>query len=203
MFGKKSYWSPWLLVALTWPACPASNVAIYDFANVGTGTLEPAQALAVEIFARAGIAIRLDTATSVDGKPLGSDFSASALDGCIQSPTPAVIRAQILPHAPPGFPARALAYSLPCAQRGTQITLYADRMEAVSRTANASFYRVLGYSLAHELGHVLRRSNEHDARGLMKDVWTRQDWRRAAVSIIFNSPRHPPNSNLSASLSQP
>jgi hypothetical protein len=66
MFGKKSYWMPWLLVALTWPACPASRT-IYDFASVAPGTLEPAEALAAEIFARAGIAIRLDTATSVDG----------------------------------------------------------------------------------------------------------------------------------------
>ncbi len=192
------------MVTLTWPACPASNVAIYDFANVAPGTLEPAEALAAEIFARAGIALRLETATSVDGKPLGSDFSASGVDGCMQSPAPAVIRAQILPHAPPGFPARALAYSLPCAHWGAQITLYADRMETVSRRDNIFLDRVLAYSLAHELGHVLRRSSQHDTDGLMKDVWARQDWRRAAASIvIFNSPQHPPNSNLSASLSQP
>ena len=176
MFGKKSFWTALPIALLGWPACPASNVAIYDFANVKPGALQPAEELAVEIFSRAGIAIRLETATSVDGKPLGSDFSASGVDGCIQSPAPAVIRAQILPHAPPGFPARALAYSLPCAQDGAQITLYADRMEVVSHRNNISLDRVLGQSLAHELGHVLRRSTAHDADGLMKPVWTRSDW---------------------------
>jgi len=134
------------------------------------------------VFGSAGIVVHLTTATAAD--PLGSDFSAPSRDGCRESPLPVIIQAQILPHAPTGFPPSALGYSLPCAQRGAQITLYADRMETVSRTANASFYRVLGHSLAHELGHVLRRSNGHDANGLMKDVWTRQDWRRAAVSIV-------------------
>lgn len=138
----------------------------------------------------AGIVASLTTAISPDEKGLGSDFSASPARGCVDSPPPATIQAQILPQAPAGFSPTALGCSLPCARRGAQITLYADRMEAVSRTANASFYRVLGYSLAHELGHVLLRSTAHDPSGLMKDVWTQKEWRQAAVSVVaFSSAR--------------
>lgn len=188
MFGNKPHSIILLAGLCSLPAYGADvSVYVYDFAHVGSQTLEQAEKLAAEVFASAGIVVRLTTAISAD--PLGSDFSVPSRDGCRESPLPVIIRAQILPHAPAGFRPSALGYSLPCAQSGAQITLYADPMEAVSRTANTSFYRVLGHSLAHELGHVLRRSEAHDARGLMKDIWTRQDWRRAAISmVVFNSP---------------
>ena len=203
VFGNKPHSMILLAGLLSLPTYGMDvSVSVYDFAQMGAKTLEQAEKVTAEVFVSAGIVIRLTTAISAD--PLGSDFSAPSGDGCGRSPLPATIRAQILPHAPAGFLRSALGYSLPCAQGGAQITLYADRMEAASRAANASFYRVLGHSLAHELGHLLRRSNEHDASGLMKAIWTPQDWRRAAFSIvIFNSPQHLPNSNLSASLSQP
>ncbi|HEY6990937.1 MAG TPA: hypothetical protein VH369_21255 [Bryobacteraceae bacterium] len=199
MFGSKPHSMILLAGLCSLPAYGAEvSVSVFDFAHVGDRTLDQAEKLAAEIFVSAGIVVRLTTAIP-DG-PLGSDFSAPSPDGCRESPLPVIIQVQILPHAPAGFRPSALGYSLPCAQSGAQITLYADRMEAVSRTTNASFYRVLGHSLAHELGHVLRRSEAHDASGLMKDVWTSADWRRAALSIvIFNSPQHPRNSNLSAS----
>jgi hypothetical protein len=167
------------------------TVSVYDFAHIGPKALNDAERVAAEAFVSAGIVARLTTAISLDGKVLGSDFSASSGEGCVESPLPPTIRAQILPHAPPGFSPGALGYSLPCARQGAQITVYADRIEAVSRTANPSFYRVLGHSLAHELGHVLRRSNGHDASGLMKDVWNQQDWRRAAISVVSFSSERP------------
>jgi hypothetical protein len=167
------------------------TVSVYDFAHVGSKALNDAERVAAEAFVSAGIAARLTTANSLDRKVLGSDFSASPGEGCVESALPPTIRAQILPHAPPGFSPGALGYSLPCAREGAQITLFADRMEAVSHTSNASFYRVLGNSLAHELGHVLRRSSGHDANGLMKDVWTQQDWRRAAISVVSFSSESP------------
>jgi hypothetical protein len=69
-----------------------------------------------------------------------------------------------------------------------QVSIYADRVEAVSRTTLAGFYRVLGHALAHEIGHVLLRSCAHDDRGLMKGVWVKGDWQRAAVSILLFTP---------------
>jgi hypothetical protein len=167
------------------------TVSVYDFAHIGSKTLNDAERVAAEAFVSAGIVARLTTANSLDKKVLGSDFSATPGGGCVESELPPTIRAQILPHAPPRFSPGALGYSLPCARQGAQITLFADRMEAVSHTANASFYRVLGHSLAHELGHVLRRSSGHDPSGLMKDVWNQQDWRRAAISVVSFSSERP------------
>jgi hypothetical protein len=58
----------------------------------------------------------------------------------------------------------------------------------VSQITAPTFGRVLGYALAHELGHVLIRSAGHEDSGLMKGVWSKADWQRAAVTIIPFSP---------------
>lgn len=98
------------------------------------------------------------------------------------------MRAEILPHAPRGFSPQALGYALPCAERGMQVTIYADRVETVSGSALAAFHRVLGHALAHEIGHVFLRSCGHDNSGLMKGVWAKSEWQRAAVSILPFTP---------------
>lgn len=189
VFGNKPHSMILLASLFSLPGYGADvSVSVYDFAHVGSKPLEQAEKLAAEVFMSVGILARLTTAMSPD--PLGSDFSALSRDGCGGLPRPVTIRAQILQHAPAGFRPSALGYSLPCAQSGAQITLYADRMEVVSRTANASFYRVLGHTLAHELGHVLLRSTAHESSGLMKAIWTQKDWQQAAVlEIRFSS--HP------------
>jgi DNA-binding MurR/RpiR family transcriptional regulator len=69
------------------------------------------------------------------------------------------------------------------------VTIYADRIAKVSETAALTFGRVLGYAMAHELGHVLLHSVAHEDIGLMKSVWSRFDWQRAAVSVIPFNPR--------------
>lgn len=55
-----------------------------------------------------------------------------------------------------------------------QVTIYADRAEEVSRRSLAAFYRVLAYTLTHELGHVILRSSAHEKSGLMKGVWSKR-----------------------------
>ncbi len=115
---------------------------------------------------------------------MGTDFTAYARADCEDRPSLAVLRVQILARAPSGVAVHALGYSLPCAKRGVQVTIYADRAANVSETGGPTFGRVLGYAIAHELGHVLLHSGGHDTAGLMKDVWSKRDWERAAVSII-------------------
>src|SRR3954467_3786053 len=54
----------------------------------------------------------------------------------------------------------------------------------LSYSQPTAFYRELGYALAHETGHVVLRSSAHERHGLMKAVWAKDDWQRAAVAII-------------------
>ncbi len=163
-------------------------ISMYDRAHIGSKTLTRAELLASEIFARAGVEAHWTTPSTFDGDALLQDFSAGTGEDCAQPLASKTVSAEILPHAPNGFSLQALGYALPCAGRGMQVTIYADRIETVSGASLACFYRVLGHAIAHEVGHVLLRSCAHDSGGLMKGVWAKGDWQRAAVAIIPFTP---------------
>jgi len=158
-------------------------VSVYDFAHIGPKTVAQTEQLATRIFALAGIDARWNMGSLSETRNIMLDFSPTDAGGCT-APLPAVLQVQVLSHAPNGFPPQALGFSLPCAERGMQVTLFEDRVETVSRSSHASFYRVLAHALTHELGHVLLRSDLHEKSGLMKAIWTESDWQRAAVTII-------------------
>ena len=89
-----------------------------------------------------------------------------------------------------------LGYSLVdrLAARGTLATVYVDRVEwlasqarcdgARSRGCNAETAggckaaTLLGFAVAHEVGHLLLGANTHGAAGLMRAVWSPRELRR-------------------------
>lgn len=161
---------------------------VYDAAQLRTETLESAERLAATVLLTAGIRSTWVAGPAGDLRHLGTDFTAYSEKECRADPAPAVLRLQILPRAPIGLPLHALAFSLPCARFGVLVTIYADRVAKLSEAGGPAFARVLGYAIAHELGHVLLQSDAHTAAGLMKGIWSKSDWQRAAVSIISFSP---------------
>lgn len=80
---------------------------------------------------------------------------------------------------------RALGYSL-FDENGVSgfATVYVDRVHWLARRAQYPRAPVLGRAIAHEIGHLLLRSNAHTETGLMREVWTveqvirnrREDW---------------------------
>ncbi len=136
----------------------------------------------------AGVDASWTTGIESDLNAPRTDFSVAGQRRFVARLHPEIIEIQIRPHAPRGFQAEALGYALPFGERGVQVVLYSDRVEVVSNKTLAAFYRVLGYALAHEIGHVLLRSTAHENVGLMKGVWTKSDWHRAAVTITPFSP---------------
>jgi hypothetical protein len=164
------------------------TIETYDFAHLGSQILAQAEQLATRIFATAGVDTRWTAGSLLDTVHLTSDFSAVSQHQCAATLPLAKVRVQLLLHAPNGFSYQALGYALPCSERGMQITLYTDRMKTVSYSTDAVFHRVLGYALAHEIGHVLLRSSEHGKSGLMKALWTKNDWQRAAMLTIPFTP---------------
>jgi hypothetical protein len=79
---------------------------------------------------------------------------------------------------------------------GTLATVYVDRVEWLvaqasregrlgswklelgSSRAGAAAARVLGFAVAHEVGHLLLGTNAHAEAGLMRAVWSRSELRR-------------------------
>jgi len=80
---------------------------------------------------------------------------------------------------------RALGYSL-FDGKGVSgfATVYVDRVDWLARRAQYPRAPLLGRAIAHEIGHLLLRSNAHTQTGLMREVWTaeqvvrnrREDW---------------------------
>jgi hypothetical protein len=50
-------------------------------------------------------------------------------------------------------------------------TVYADRVVRVARAAHMQVHTLLGYAIAHELGHLLLASSAHNTHGLMRPIW--------------------------------
>ena len=62
---------------------------------------------------------------------------------------------------------------------GRLATIYFDRVDLLARAAAVDVTRVLGYAIAHELGHLLLATASHSRDGLMRAVWSHDDVRRA------------------------
>ena len=75
---------------------------------------------------------------------------------------------------------RAFGYSLidPTTATGTLSTVYVDRVDWLASTGKAVRAEVLGRAITHEIGHQLLGSNDHPARGLMRETWTAEELTR-------------------------
>jgi hypothetical protein len=60
-------------------------------------------------------------------------------------------------------------------------TVFPDVVESVARGAAADAPRVLGLSIAHEIGHLLLNTTEHAKAGLMRANWSRNELHRKAM----------------------
>ncbi len=160
------------------------SIVLEDRAHTGAKALYRAENLASGILSHAGVVSHWTTYLHSDSDTLLNNFRRETGTACGQPLDTAEIRVVILPRAPSGFFPGALGFASPCAREGMQATIYADRVESVSHASPASLPRVLAYALIHEIGHVLLRSGVHDSSGLMKGIWGKRDWQRAAVELI-------------------
>lgn len=96
------------------------------------------------------------------------------LSGSCQSATPgsATIQIQFIAAAPAWLHPGALAYSTPYAFTGARVEMIWGR---ISQT-NDRPAELLGYVLAHEVGHVLEGVSRHSDEGIMKAHWTVREY---------------------------
>ncbi len=57
-------------------------------------------------------------------------------------------------------------------------TVFANRVASMARESSADATRVLGYAIAHEVGHLLLNDPHHPGAGLMRAVWSRFELQR-------------------------
>ena len=132
---------------------PELTLVVCLDSNGNTARIDPGRAAATVVFKRAGI--QLDWRTSQRPCLAGGGIVVT------------------VSFATPDAEHRgALAYALPYER--THIVLLYDRiLEAISRPGVLS---LMGYVLAHEIGHMLQGVARHSSSGIMKAHWNYLDY---------------------------
>jgi hypothetical protein len=162
------------------------QIRVFNLARVPKRDLSRAEGEVSRIFAEVDMEVHWSEGALDDGASLITDQSANNTSpaGCRVARHARELRLQLLPHTPPGFATGTLGFSLPCAAFGIDSTIFVDKCEGVTYQTLASFSKVLAYTMAHELGHVLLRSSEHSPTGLMRARWDKTAWQHAALESI-------------------
>jgi hypothetical protein len=90
--------------------------------------------------------------------------------------------------SPSLFPQAVLGFALPFASEGINVVVYRDRITAAAMAQNVPESDLLAHAIAHEIGHVLLRSSEHAAGGLMAGIWKACEYSWIATGSMFFTP---------------
>src|SRR5262249_60671850 len=82
----------------------------------------------------------------------------------------------------------ALGEALPCGlgREGCIASVFLDRVQEFANRSGISPHEVLGYAMAHELGHLLLGANSHSNRGLMQARLPNRDIQRGDLLFTPN-----------------
>jgi len=129
------------------PGLPHLPVTMYDYAHVGSDTIGFAQQIATDVYRKAGVTI---------------DW----IDGCADGPHSFHINllpAKMMKHV------KVSGAALGFAGSGSQTAdVIYDRVIAVAFSQRMPGGQILGFVMAHELGHLLLPSRSHSSSGLMR-----------------------------------
>jgi hypothetical protein len=68
------------------------------------------------------------------------------------------------------------------AHAGTLATIFEDRVTTVARRTDFDAGRLLGFAIAHEIGHLLLGTSTHAPRGLMRAIWSDVELRKNSAA---------------------
>ena len=159
---------------------PVISVRIFNYATLSRKALQESLGQAGSIFRRAGV--------EIDWVPCRlSETEVMRSGTCVSLLGPAELLLRILPGGPGkprGF--RALGSSVvdPGTSSGNRASVYVDRVTGFARSVDADFSIVIGYAIAHELGHLLLGTIDHASFGIMCAVWSKDAMRLASTGSL-------------------
>ena len=151
---------------------PEIRVLVYEYTGK---TVVPVRALAesARVLHKAGISIRWIPC------PASSEDAPRFPDCRVEGANTVVLR--FIKSPGPGTTLGATMGTM-------YVTVYRDRTRAAAMTARCSEDIVLGYAVAHELGHVLLGTSAHRKEGPMKAWWTASDLKLAEARLLWFGP---------------
>jgi len=153
----------------------ASSIHIRTYDDVGLPPEQRARALrtAARVLARAGVEVSW----------VGCSGAAAA-DECLGVPGRQTLIVRIVHDVGPRttLAAHAMGFAAVSDDGGTSAAILHDRVLVNAELGGVAADRVLGYALAHEIGHLLGLG--HSRSGVMTARWDRQLLRRAALGQV-------------------
>jgi hypothetical protein len=157
------------------------TVRVYDMTMVPAADQTAALRAAAGVLVVAGI----NTAWVICGSSAAAEAGGAA-EGCERplGASEVSVRLTRLPATPNAHGMLQLGYSLVNTQagEGKLATVFVDRVEWLARPAGADSPTILGFAMAHEIGHLLLGTNAHAASGLMRALWSRHELQHARNS---------------------
>jgi hypothetical protein len=157
------------------------SIRLYNQAQAPAAVLRAATAEAGRLFRAVHLSISWECPSQESPEDQGTDMSGAPSR---QADNRGYIVVRLVRRTPATVLPRALGFALPFAHTGAHVSIFYDRVEAVTRGMNAVMYVVLGHAMAHEIAHVLLGSTEHSAGGLMQNSWTSASWRLASQGLL-------------------
>jgi len=163
------------------------RITMYDKVKVSDHVIETVVLILRRIFRQSGIEIEW-----VAGVPGASEASLMIYEPLRKGHELELacrarrdIALDILPAAPPGVNKQVLGMAQPLSRTGLNVRIFDDHIREAAARENRTYAIVLSHAMAHEIGHVLLRSNIHTARGLMSDVWTGREYDWMGKEFLF------------------
>lgn len=157
------------------------TVHVYNTAHIPSGNISGAEAQAGWIFEKAGIRIMWINCPAIERERGGDQI-------CKQYADPGLLVMSILDEAPEAaIHDCTLGFALPFAGRGNHAAAMLPKVERVAHQNRVDLHIVLGHVMAHELAHLLFRSNAHGV-GIMRSSWTEDDVMRMSQKRLRFTP---------------
>jgi hypothetical protein len=142
------------------------TVRFYNFAKIESYTVERAQKRISAILGQAGV--------ELNWIPCPRNASEIAeFPACTPEIGPTDLIFKLVPKfdmQKNGFKKSAFGLSF-----GRSIIISCERLEDVAKNGEQTCEKILGLTVAHEIGHALLGSNSHSPRGIMRPHWDPED----------------------------
>jgi hypothetical protein len=150
------------------------GVRIYDTAGVSAKDLETARVTVQLAMQRASIEVIWQNCSDTTVPGGSCNAPAGAREVAVR-----LVAAAGEPIAP-----TTLGYSVVDVQThaGTLATVFEDRVSALARRTDFDAGRLLGFAIAHEIGHLLLGTSAHAPCGLMRAVWSDVELRQNSAA---------------------
>ena len=171
----------WALPKLTFAGEPTATVLVYNYARVSTTILTAAEREAGRIVDAAGVQIiwvecpTRSVTTSAEARCSRTLESADIMLRVLPPPAQHRLKADVF-----GFAISPILASVYC-DSAVRLAVEEEYVEFDART-------ILGYVIAHELGHLLLGSNSHSSGGIMRSPWGPKQVREALMGTLLFTP---------------